>query len=78
MSGLKTLLNREGENGLYPFFWQRGDSHDVLREYVDKIHECGISGFCIEARPHPDFTGEQWFADLDVILAKAKEHGMKM
>ena len=22
------------ENGLYPFFWQHGESHTVLREYM--------------------------------------------
>ena len=66
------------ENGLYPFFWQHGENHTVLREYMDKISESVMKGVCVEARPHPDFLGEQWWSDLDLILEKAKEHQMKV
>ena len=66
------------ENGLYPFFWQHGENHTVLREYMDKISESGMKGVCVEARPHPDFLGEQWWSDLDLILEKAKENQMKV
>ena len=61
------------KNGLYPFFWQHGEEHAILSEYMDKIAESGMKGVCIEARPHPDFVGDQWWSDLDLILAKAKE-----
>ena len=37
-----------------------------------------MKGVCIEARPHPDFVGDQWWSDLDLILAKAKENEMKV
>ena len=50
------------KNGLYPFFWQHGEEHAVLSEYMDKIAESGMKGVCIEARPHPDFVGEQWWS----------------
>lgn len=66
------------KNGLYPFFWQHGEDHAVLSEYMDKIAESGMKGVCIEARPHPDFVGEQWWSDLDLILVKAKENEMKV
>ena len=66
------------KNGLYPFFWQHGEDHAVLSEYMDKIAESGMKGVCIEARPHPDFVGDQWWSDLDLILAKAKENEMKV
>lgn len=66
------------KNGLYPFFWQHGEEHVILSEYMDKIAECGMKGVCVEARPHPDFVGEQWWSDLELILAKAKEHQMKI
>ncbi|NBH81359.1 hypothetical protein D7X88_00250 [bacterium C-53] len=66
------------KNGLYPFFWQHGEDHAVLSEYMDKISESGMKGVCIEARPHPAFVGNQWWSDLDLILAKAKEHEMKV
>ena len=66
------------KNGLYPFFWQHGEEHVILSEYMDKIAESGMKGVCIEARPHPDFVGDQCWSDLDLILAKAKENEMKV
>lgn len=66
------------ENGLYPFFWQHGEAPEVLEGYMDKIVESGMKGVCIEARPHPEFVKDGWWHDLDLILAKAKELGMKM
>lgn len=45
------------KNGLYPFFWQHGEEHAILSEYMDKIAESGMKGVCIEARPHP---GLRW------------------
>lgn len=66
------------ENCLYPFFWQHGESSEVLSSYVDKIYASGMRGFCIEARPHPDFLGKGWWHDLDLLLGKAKEKGMKV
>ena len=65
-------------NGLYPFFWQHGESHDVLGEYMDKISDCGMQAACIEARPHPDFVGDGWWKDLDFIIDRAKAKDMKL
>lgn len=66
------------KNGLYPFFWQHGESHEILGEYMDKISECSMQAACIEARPHPDFAGDGWWKDLDFIIEKAKEKDMKL
>lgn len=65
-------------NYLYPFFWQHGETEDVIKTYMDKIHESGMQGVCVEARPHPEFVGDGWWHDMDIILAKAKEHDMKV
>ena len=78
MSGYQTLFKKEVENCLFPFFWQHGENHAVLEEYVDKIHESGMNALCVEARPHPDFVGEKWWSDMDCILKKVKEQNMKM
>ena len=53
------------ENYLYPFFWQHGEDHDVLKKYMEKISGCGMKGVCVEARPHPDFVGDGWWKDMD-------------
>lgn len=77
MNGLNNILQMNMHNYLYPFFWQHGNSHEIP-EYMDKIAEAGMKGLCIEARPHPEFLGEGWWRDLDLILSKAKEHDMKL
>lgn len=66
------------ENGLYPFFWQHGEVPEVLKEYMEKIAESGMKGACVEARPHPDFVGDGWWHDMDLIIAEAKRLGMKL
>ena len=33
---------------------------------------------CLEARPHPDFAGEGWWHDVDIVLDEAKKRGMKI
>lgn len=77
MNGLNNILQTNMQNFLYPFFWQHGNSQDIP-EYMDKIAGAGMKGVCIEARPHPEFVKEGWWCDLDLILSKAKEHGMKL
>lgn len=73
----QNLQNKHG-NYLYPFFWQHGESEDVLRKYTEKINESGMKALCIEARPHPDFLGDKWWEDVDAILDEAKKREMKV
>ena len=42
------------------------------------IHEANIGAVCVESRPHPDFCGEKWWQDMDVILDEARKRGMKV
>ena len=65
---ISDLLNGNGSNYILPFFWQHGETEDVLREYMGVIHGCGIGAVCVEARPHPDFAGPGWWHDMDIIL----------
>ena len=39
------------ENYLYPFFWQHGEDHDVLKKYMEKISGCGMKGMRGSASP---------------------------
>lgn len=66
------------ENYLYPFFWQHGETEEVISDYMDKISESGMKAACIEARPHPQFLKKDWWHDMEVIIRKAKEHDMKL
>lgn len=66
------------ENYLLPFFWQRGESEEKIREYVGVIQDAGCSALCMEARPHPDFAGEKWWQDVAVVLDECRKREMKV
>lgn len=61
-----------------PFLWMRGEDHKVIREELDRIRECGIRAVCVESRPHPDFLGEGWWADMDFIMEEAGKNDMQV
>ena len=64
------------DNHILPFLWMRGESEDVLRTELGKIYEAGIRSVCLEARPHPDYAGEGWWHDVDIVIDEAKKRGM--
>lgn len=78
MDRLLECIHNEEENYVLPFFWQHGECEDVLRTYMRAIHDANIREVCLEARPHPDYAGEGWFHDLDIILDEAKKLDMKI
>ncbi len=73
----EVLEGREG-NSIMPFFWQHGESKETLCEYMEKIQQGGCGGVCVEARPHPDFVKDGWWADIGCILEKAKKEQMEV
>lgn len=75
---IEELLENRGDNYILPFFWQHGESEEVLREYMKVINESHIGAVCVESRPHPDFLGEQWWKDMDVILDEARKRQMQV
>lgn len=75
---IKALLRGECENHLMPFFWQHGEDEGTLREYMGVIESGGCRAVCVESRPHPDFCGPKWWADMDVILDEARRRGMQV
>lgn len=75
---IEKLLSGKGENYILPFFWIHGETESVLCEYINAIHNCKINAVCVESRPHPDFCGEQWWHDMDIILDEAKKNDMKV
>ncbi len=75
---LQEVLNDNYGNYLYPFYWQRGDHTHLIPEQIKRIYDSGCRAFCVESRPHPDFCGEGWWRDMDIILAEAKRLNMKV
>ena len=63
---------------IMPFLWLHGEEEALIREGMARIFDSGIGAVCVESRPHPDFLGEKWWRDLDVVLDEAKNRHMKV
>ncbi|MEJ1154676.1 hypothetical protein [Microbacterium marmarense] len=61
-----------------PLFWHRGESPAVICREIEAMHEAGVREFVLEPRPHPDYLGAQWWADVDTVLAAARDRGMRV
>ena len=75
---LLEVLKGQEDNYLLPFFWVHGETREVIEEYIEKMYQAGCRAFCVESRPHPDFLGDGWWKDMDIILEKAEELSMKV
>jgi hypothetical protein len=75
---IRGVLDGRQGNYIFPFFWQHGEEHAILRKYMQVIHDANIGAVCVESRPHPDFCGSRWWGDMDVILHEARKRGMKV
>lgn len=78
MKRLEGVLKKKNDNYILPFFWQHGEDEATLREYMQVIHDANIGAVCVESRPHPDFLGDKWWADMDVIIEEAERLNMKV
>ncbi|MBQ6334821.1 MAG: hypothetical protein IJI46_07135 [Erysipelotrichaceae bacterium] len=75
---IRELLNGNSGDHIFPFFWQHGEDEETLRKMMKVIHESGCKSVCIESRPHPDFCGEKWWIDMDIIMDEARNRDMKV
>lgn len=77
---LERYLQGEGVNCVIPFYWQHGEEKRTVSipEKLREIHSCGIDSVCVESRPHPDFAGDGWWADMDVLMSEAEALGMRV
>lgn len=75
---LLSVLKDEVPGYIIPLFWQHGEDEEILREEIRRMYESGIREFIVESRPHPDFLGERWWQDLDIIIDEAKKRQMKV
>ncbi len=78
MQEIHAVTYREMKNYILPFFWQHHEDEKTLREYMKVIDEANIKAVCIESRPHPDFCGDGWWHDLDIIFDEATKRDMKV
>ena len=78
MEKLTKLLKHQENNYIFPFLWMHGETEEVIKEYINQIYASGIRAVCVEPRPHPDFVGEKWWSDLQIVLEAAQEKNMKV
>lgn len=78
MRKLIEVLNNNQDNYILPFLWLHGEEETILREQIEKIHDTGIRAICVESRPHPEFVGEKWWRDMDIIMDEARKRNMKV
>lgn len=78
MNILNNNIYKNKSNYVIPFLWLKGETEEVIREEIKKIYECGIKEICIESRPHPDFVGNGWWHDVDIIMEEAKDKAMRV
>ena len=64
------------DNHIFPFLWMRGEDEEIIRTEIEKIHEAGINSVCLEARPHPEYAGDKWWHDVDIVIDEAKKRDM--
>ncbi len=63
---------------LLPFLWLKGEDEETLRRGVREVHESGCGAVCVESRTHPDFLGEGWWRDMEILLDECRSLGMKL
>lgn len=74
---MDVLQGKEG-NYLFPFFWQRGNHTEQIPDQIQRIYDSGCREFCVESKSHPQFCGDAWWRDMDIILEEAQKRGMKV
>ncbi len=77
-SRLHDVLYLQEDNYLLPFYWQHGTHRDRIPAQIQRIYDSGCRALCVESRPHPDFCGPDWWADMDIILAECEKRDMKV
>ena len=61
-----------------PFVWFHGEDAETMVREVAAVAESGLTAFCVESRPFPDFCGETWWQVLDAVMAEAARRHLKV
>ena len=75
---LSRILNGDIENMILPFLWMHGEPESVIRDTIAQIDAAGVGALCVESRPHPDFAGETWWRDMEIVLDECEKRSMKV
>ncbi len=61
---------------LVPLLWTQGQPEETIRRAIREVASSGNTGFVWESRPHPDYLGDQWWADLGIAIDEARTLGL--
>ena len=75
---ISDVLSGKEDNYMLPFYWQHGDHREKIPEQVERIYKSGCCALCVESRPHKDFCGPGWWADMDIIISECEKRNMKV
>ncbi len=78
MKRLQELLQGDCPGYLTPLLWTHGEEESVMRHLIGQLQVNGIDEFVLESRPHPDFLGDQWWHDVDIVIDEAKKRNMRV
>ncbi len=63
---------------LLPLFWMKGEDEATLRRGVREVEASGCGALVAESRTHPDYLGDTWWRDLDIVLDECRRRGLKL
>lgn len=75
---LDQVLEGAYDNHVLPFLWMKGEDCTTITDYLEHIAAADIHEVCLESRPHPDFCGEGWWADVAFVIEECKRLGLKI
>ncbi len=77
---LEEYLSGKEFDYVTPFYWQHGaEKRQIdIPTRVRQLYEDGNRSLCVESRPHPNFCKDEWWSDMKLLCATAKELGMKV
>ncbi len=78
MEEILKIIDNNYDNHVMPFFWQKGEGKDKIKEYMYSMKEKDIKECIIESRPFPNFCKQDWWEIMDCIIEMAKELDMKI
>ncbi|WP_432969812.1 hypothetical protein [Dactylosporangium sp. CA-233914] len=64
-------------NFVAPLVWHHGEDRETIARELTEIANCGIRSFVLEPRPHPDYLGPGWWADLATVVELARSLGLR-
>lgn len=74
---MKTFsLSKDGKQYIVPLFWQHHETHEELRDEIEKMKSVGINPFVMEPRPHPGYLDDTWWEDIQYIIDVCEELDM--